>query len=69
MGERTVDEVMDKLEEQADGRLKLLHVVDTAPMMHVTREAILDWIEEERQRERAVFGAVARGSSRVEMLP
>ena len=68
MGERTVDEVMDKLEEQAEDRLKLLHVVDTAPMMHVTREAILEWIEEERQRERAVFGSVGRGTAPVEML-
>lgn len=52
---------MDAIEEQAEERLKLLHVVDTAPMMSVTREAILDWIEEERRRERESFGALGSG--------
>lgn len=68
MGERTVDDVMDELEERAEDRLKLLQVVGTAPMMHVTRDAILDWIEEERQRERAAFGVVGQGSPSAEML-
>ena len=52
---------MDAIEEQAEERLKLLHVVDTAPMMRVTREAILDWFEAERRRERENFGALGRG--------
>lgn len=61
MREPSLDEVMDQLEEQAEDRLKLLQVVDCAPMMHVTREAILDWIEEERRREREDFGALGSG--------
>lgn len=62
MQEQTLDEIMDEIEEQAEDRLKLLRVVDTAPMMRVTREAILDWMEEERRRERETFGALAQGS-------
>ncbi len=63
-----MNEVMDELEEQAEDRLRLLHVVDTAPMMRVTREAIIDWIEEERQREREAFQALRRGASSSQVL-
>lgn len=61
MGQRSLDQVMEEIEEQAEDRLKLLQVVDTAPMMQVTREAILDWIEQERRRERDTFGALLEG--------
>ena len=62
MGDRTVDELMDEIEERAEDRLKLLHVLDSAQMMRVTREAILAWMEEERHRERERFGALSRNS-------
>lgn len=57
-----VNEVMDDMERNAEDRLKLLHVLNTAQMMRVTREAIIAWIEEERRREREVFGALSRQS-------
>lgn len=55
MGDATVDELMEELERRSEDRLELLHVLDNAQMMQVTREAILAWIEDERRREREAF--------------
>lgn len=63
MGEVTVDELMDDIEKRAEERLSLLHVLDTAKMMRVTRDAIVAWIEDERRREREVFGALSGRSA------
>lgn len=60
MGDVTVNELMDDMEQRAEERLELLHVLDTAKMMRVTREAIVAWIEDERRREREVFAALSR---------
>ena len=57
MGDTTV-ELMDDMERRADERIGLLHALNHADMMLVTREAIISWIEEERSRERATFGAL-----------
>jgi len=57
MGHATVNELMDDVEQKAEDRLGLLHVLNNAQMMRVTREAIVAWIEEERLRERELFGA------------
>lgn len=51
---------MDAIEERAEANLLVLSVLDTAQMMRVTREAIVDWIEEERRRERHRFQALGR---------
>lgn len=60
MGNVAVNELMDDVEQRAEERLKLLHVLDTARMMRVTREAIVAWIEAERRKEREAFGALGR---------
>ena len=60
MGDVAVNELMDDMELRAEERLKLLHVLDTANMMRVTREAIVAWIEDERRRERELFGGMGR---------
>ena len=60
MGDVAVTDLMDEMEQHAEERLGLLHVLDTATMMGVTREAIVAWIEDERRREREVFGALSR---------
>lgn len=58
MGDQPVDELMDIMEERAEVTLKLLRVLDTAEMMRVTRESILEWIEEGLRSERARFRAL-----------
>jgi len=60
MGEVAVNELMNDMEQRAEVRLKLLQVLDTAKMMRVTREAIVAWIEDERRRERELFGGMSR---------
>ena len=55
MRESDLVTVMDAMEERAEANLRLLSVLDTAQMMRVTREAIVDWIEDERRRERRWF--------------
>jgi hypothetical protein len=60
MGDAAVLEVMDEMEQRAEERIGLLNVLENAQMMSVTREAIVSWIEEERSREREVFGALGR---------
>lgn len=62
MGDVAVAELMDHMEQRAEERLKLLHVLDTANMMRVTRDAIIAWIEDDRRREREMFGALSRQS-------
>lgn len=58
MGDATVAELMDDMERRAEERIGLLRVLESAQMMRVTREAIVSWIEEERRREREMFGAL-----------
>jgi hypothetical protein len=60
MGDAAVLEVMDEMEQRAEERIGLLNVLENAQMMSVTREAIVSWIEEERSREREMFGALGR---------
>jgi len=60
MGDVTVNELMDDMEQRAEERLELLQVLDTAKMMRVTRDAIVTWIEDERRRERELFSALSR---------
>jgi hypothetical protein len=60
MGDASTLELMDDIEQRADERIKLLHVLEQAQMMNVTREAIVSWIERERSREREMFGALSR---------
>ena len=60
MGDAAVLEVMDEMEQRAEERIGLLNVLENAEMMSVTREAIVSWIEEERFREREMFGALGR---------
>ena len=62
MSELTVDEVMDDMEQRAEDRLRLLHVLENAEMMQVTREAITNWIEQQRDLERQSFGALTTGA-------
>ena len=56
MGTMDVEELMDDMEQRAEDRLKLLHVLENAQMMQVTREAIVAWIEDQRARDRLAFG-------------
>jgi hypothetical protein len=60
MGDASTVELMDDIEQRADERIKLLHVLEQAQMMTVTREAIVSWIEREHSREREMFGALSR---------
>ena len=64
MSELTVEELMDDMEQRAEDRLKLLHVLQNAEMMQVTREAISNWIEQQRDLERQAFGALTTGLAR-----
>ena len=59
MGDDGVHALMNDFEERAEERLSLLHVLDTAQMMKVTRDAIVAWIENERRRDREAFQALA----------
>jgi hypothetical protein len=63
MSELTVDEVMDDMEQRAEDRLQLLHVLENAKMMQVTRQAICAWIEEQQTIERQTFGALSAGAA------
>jgi hypothetical protein len=60
MGASSVAELMTDMEQRAEDRMGLLQVLESAEMMHVTREAITQWLEEDRQREREIFGALSR---------
>lgn len=63
MGELTVDEVMEDMEQRAEERMELLQVLENAQMMQVTREAIVSWIEEQQAIERQTFGAFSAGAA------
>ena len=63
MGAASVEELMDDIEQRAEDRLKLLQVLESAEMMRVTRDAIVNWIEEDQRREREIFGALSRGAA------
>jgi hypothetical protein len=58
MGDARVLELMDDMEQRAEERIGLLRTLENAEMMAVTREAIVSWIEQERSREREMFGAL-----------
>lgn len=58
--ESNVKDLMDAMEERAETNLQLLSVLGSAQMMRVTREAIINWIEDERRRERRWFQALCR---------
>jgi hypothetical protein len=60
MADANVLELMDDMERRADERIGLLRALENAQMMAVTREAIVSWIEQQRSREREMFGALAR---------
>ena len=62
MGTTDVEELMDDMEQRAEERLNLLHVLENAQMMQVTREAIVAWIEEQRARDRLAFGVIGSGA-------
>ena len=65
MRDAPVSEVMDAIEERAESTLQVLAVLESAQMMRVTRQAILESLEEERRRERDRFQALRRtGASR-----
>ncbi len=58
MGDASVSEVMDAIEDRAESTLQVLAVLDSAQMMRVTREAILSSLEDERRQERERFKAL-----------
>jgi len=58
MGEVHMQQVMDAMEERAESTLQVLAVLENAQMMRVTREAILESLEDERRRERDRFAAL-----------
>ncbi len=58
MAETPVSEVMDAIEERAESTLQLLAVLESAQMMRVTRQAIVESLEEERRQERDRFQAL-----------
>ena len=60
MGEAPVSKVMDAIEERAESTLQVLAVLESAQMMRVTRQAIVESLEEEQRHERARFQALRR---------
>lgn len=53
-----VSQAMDAIEERAESTLQVLAVLQTAQMMRVTREAIVESLEEEQKQERDRFHAL-----------
>ena len=60
MGDMSVSDVMDAMEERAESTLHLLAVLESAQMMQITRKTIVESLDEEQRQERDRFRALGQ---------